>query len=139
LAGETLEAILSSFASNGSHYIAVMAYLSRLTDSDIMEIRGNLASISGKPSTFGWAPRFLHSTGQFHKGGQPNGSFIQITGESQTDLAIPTEGFTFHQLLLAQAEGDRQALESREFPLLSIHLKKRREGIRELLLATKAR
>ena len=135
---KTLKEILSAFAGNDSHYIATMAYLNRFSDMEITGIRENLALLSKKPTTFGWGPRFLHSTGQFHKGGQPNGSFFQITGESENDLPIPGEKFTFQQLLIAQAQGDGQALMSRGFPFITIHLKNRKEGIRELLLATQA-
>jgi glucose-6-phosphate isomerase len=77
----------------------------------------------------------LHSTGQFHKGGQPNGSFLQITGDSEFDLAIPEADFTFQNLLMAQAIGDGEALTSRNLPLVRIHLKNRSAGIEELLTA----
>ena len=115
-----------------------MAYLDRHGDNVISEIRETLAAKSGRGVTFGWGPRFLHSTGQFHKGGEHNGIFLQITGESELDLAIPGKDFTFHTLLMAQALGDGQALESRGLPLIRIHLKNRSAGIKELLEAVKA-
>ena len=96
-------------------------------------MRPFVAAITGAGTTFGWGPRFLHSTGQFHKGGQRNGAFIQITGENQIDLAIPGKEFTFHTLLMAQALGDGQALSSREFPLIRIHLKNRTRGVVRVL------
>jgi glucose-6-phosphate isomerase len=98
-------------------------------------LREAIAAKSNVGVTFGWGPRFLHSTGQFHKGGQPNGSFLQITGDSEFDLAIPEADFTFQNLLMAQAMGDGEALTSRNLPLVRIHLKNRSAGIEELLTA----
>jgi glucose-6-phosphate isomerase len=110
-----------------------MAYLNRTADFPILGIRSLLASKTRIGTTFGWGPRFLHSTGQFHKGGTPNGIFIQITGDSKEDLAIPGKDFTFQRLLMAQALGDASAIESRNFPLMRIHLLNREAGIAELL------
>ena len=112
-----------------------MAYLARGIDDEITKSRALIASKSGRGTTFGWGPRFLHSTGQFHKGGQHNGAFIQITGENATDLAIPQKDFSFHTLLMAQALGDGQALADRSFPLMRIHLKNRSRGIAAILAA----
>ena len=125
--------ILEKFLQPHSTYIAVMAYLTRGVDDEVIKIRELLADKTKRGVTFGWGPRFLHSTGQFHKGGQLNGAFIQITGENHQDLAIPGRDFSFHKLLMAQALGDGQALTSRDLPLLRIHLKNRKTGIAELL------
>lgn len=114
-------------------YLAVMAYLDRNNDSQISGMRNLLASNLDIGVTFGWGPRFLHSTGQFHKGGSQNGAFIQITGASSKDLEIPGREFSFHTLLMAQALGDAAAISSRNFPLLRIHLKDRKLGISEIL------
>jgi len=130
---QSLAGQLSDFLEVKAHYFATMAYLHRGTNDAIAEIRSLIAAKSGRASTFGWGPRFLHSTGQFHKGGQLNGAFIQITGENLSDLAIPGREFTFHTLLMAQALGDGEALASRSLPLLRIHLKDRTAGIAELL------
>ena len=110
-----------------------MAYLARGVNDEISATRELVAALSGRGTTFGWGPRFLHSTGQFHKGGQHNGAFIQITGENQIDLAIPGRDFSFHTLLMAQALGDGQALESRGFPLIRLHLKNRTRGVVRVL------
>lgn len=126
---------LTDFFAHPSHYIAIMAYLSRGIDDGANQLRQLVATKSGKGTTFGWGPRFLHSTGQFHKGGQHNGAFLQITGENIRDLAIPQQNFSFHTLLMAQALGDGQALSDRKFPLLRIHLKKRDLGLAALLEA----
>jgi len=126
---------LNDFFAQSSHYIAIMAYLARGIDNQAPLIRELVAHKSGKGTTFGWGPRFLHSTGQFHKGGQHNGAFLQITGENTTDLTIPQQNFSFHTLLMAQALGDGQALSDRKFPLVRIHLKKREAGLTMLLAA----
>jgi glucose-6-phosphate isomerase len=110
-----------------------MAYLSRGSDDHILKIRSLVAKKTNKPTTFGWGPRFLHSTGQFHKGGQPNGGFIQITTESDVDVQIPNKPYTFSQLIQAQALGDAQALTERKLPLIRIHLKNRSKGIKKLI------
>lgn len=110
-----------------------MAYLTRGSENEIVKIRALIAKRTNKPTTFGWGPRFLHSTGQFHKGGQPNGGFIQITAESDVDIEIPNKPYTFSQLILAQALGDAQALTERKLPLLRIHLKNRSTGINKLI------
>jgi glucose-6-phosphate isomerase len=115
-----------------------MAYLDRQDDEKISELRAILATKSGKPTSFGWGPRFLHSTGQFHKGGQKNGSFLQITGETSTDYEIPGRDFTLRTLLFAQAIGDNRALATRKYPLLRLHLQNRSAGINELLAAAKS-
>ena len=124
---------LNSVVKGDSHYIAIMAYLSRGIDEQAPKLRELIAAKSGKGTTFGWGPRFLHSTGQFHKGGQPNGAFLQITGENKADVAIPHQSFSFHTLLMAQALGDGQALSDRKFPLVRIHLKDREKGLAHLL------
>jgi len=110
-----------------------MAYLTRGTDDEITKLRPQISNKTGKPTTFGWGPRFLHSTGQFHKGGQPNGSFIQITADSIVDIDIPNQPYTFSQLIMAQALGDAKALTERDLPLIRLHLKNRSAGITKLL------
>jgi glucose-6-phosphate isomerase len=91
-------------------YLAVMAYLDRFGDASIEGVRAALAAAAGRPVTFGWGPRFLHSTGQYHKGGPANGSFLQITGAVTDDLPVPDRVYTFGGLQAAQAAGDRLAL-----------------------------
>jgi glucose-6-phosphate isomerase len=131
----SLQEFISAIPDDG--YIAIMAYLDRIDDVQITELRKILAAKSKRPVTFGWGPRFLHSTGQFHKGGQRNGAFLQITGKCEIDFAIPGKNFGFETLLMAQALGDGRALESRSYPLLRLHLNSRRDGIGELLEAAR--
>jgi glucose-6-phosphate isomerase len=135
-ATEALSQLISQIPEGG--YIAVMAYLDRKDDVAIAELRAILASKSGRPVTFGWGPRFLHSTGQFHKGGQQNGVFLQITGDVKKDIAIPGQNFGFKTLIAAQALGDGKALASRKYPLLRFNCTNRAMGISELLAAAKA-
>jgi glucose-6-phosphate isomerase len=124
---------LATFFAKDSHYVAIMAYLARGINDEITSAREVIADATGRGTTFGWGPRFLHSTGQFHKGGQHNGAFVQITGESHVDLAIPGKDFSFHTLLMAQALGDGEALTSRGFPVIRIHLKNRERGVVKVL------
>jgi glucose-6-phosphate isomerase len=138
--GNTLTAALKNLiaTTDADGYIAIMAYLDRQDDVAISELRSILSNKSGRPVSFGWGPRFLHSTGQFHKGGQQNGSFLQITGVNKNDYAIPGRDFGFTTLLMAQAVGDSRALAARKYPLLRLHLQDRSAGINQLLAAAKA-
>ena len=85
-ATESADVVLKDLLSKVDGYIAILAYLDRKEDIALIELRKILAEKSGKPVTFGWGPRFQHSTGQFHKAGQPNGSFLIITADSNEDL-----------------------------------------------------
>ena len=135
--GQSLKDALATFIEDvkDGGYIAIMAYLDRRDDLKISQLRAVLAEKSGHPTSFGWGPRFLHSTGQFHKGGQKNGSFLQITGETSIDYEIPGRPYTLRTLLLAQAIGDNRALATRKYPLLRLHLQNRSAGIDEILAA----
>lgn len=124
---------LSEFLQLPVNYFAVMAYLTRGDDDEITKLRALISKNTRKPTTFGWGPRFLHSTGQFHKGGQPNGAFIQITSDSLVDIQIPNQHYSFAQLIMAQALGDAKALTERNLPLIRLHLKNRRTGITKLI------
>ena len=114
-------------------YLAVMAYLDRLTDEDAAGLRARLARRTRHPVTFGWGPRFLHSTGQFHKGGPQVGAFLQVTAAPDGKVDVPGRPFDLATLQAAQAAGDRQALLSRGRPFLRLHLTDRAAGLRRLL------
>lgn len=126
-----IQALLKTLPDNG--YLAVQAYFDRLTWTELEDARPLLASITGRPTTFGWGPRFLHSTGQFHKGGTPVGSFLQITAASDTDLDIPGGDFTFGELISAQADGDAQVLREHDRPVLQLRLTDRETGVSQVL------
>lgn len=127
---DAVQALLGQLGADG--YLSVQAYLDRITHAPLEGIRDELAAVSGRPVTFGWGPRFLHSTGQFHKGGPAIGVFLQITAASSTDLEIPERPFTFGQLIAAQASGDAQVLEGHGRPVLRLHLTERAAGVAQL-------
>jgi glucose-6-phosphate isomerase len=131
--GGVISALLGAIPANG--YLAVMAYLDRIHDVAAATVRDALASRTAHPVTFGWGPRFLHSTGQYHKGGPPVGVFLQVTGAIEFDIEVPGRPFSFGRLQLAQALGDSQAIESRSRPLVRLHLTDRAAGIDQLLTA----
>jgi len=110
-------------------YVAVMAYLDRLALPDLARTRGSLAVRTRRPVTFGWGPRFLHSTGQFHKGGPAEGVYIQITGEPQQDLDVPGKDYSFGTLVAAQAAGDARVLADHGRPVLRLHLTELATGV----------
>jgi transaldolase/glucose-6-phosphate isomerase len=89
--------------------------------------------------TLGYGPRFLHSTGQLHKGGSDRCRFLQIVDEPGEDVAVPETSFTFGTLIRAQAEGDRQALEQRGRKVLRLQLGRDDDaGLRKVLAALEA-
>ena len=137
-AADTVSAALAALcaAIPDRGYLAIMAYLDRLKDASALNLRGELARVTGRAVTFGWAPRFLHSTGQYHKGGPPIGAFLQITAEPDASVPVPGRPYDFATLQAAQAAGDRQALAQRNRPLLHLHLTDRAAGLGQLLEAT---
>jgi len=115
-----LAALESTLGERG--YVAVMAYLDREANPALPSVRSSIASRTARPTTFGWGPRFLHSTGQLHKGGAPIGVFLQITGTFADDLEIQGRPFTFGQLIAAQAQGDAAVLADHDRPVLILTL-----------------
>ena len=88
----------------------------------IQDIRLHLRNALRVATTTGYGPRFLHSTGQLHKGGGDNGVFLQITADNHTDVPLPGEVFSFGILKQAQALGDFQSLASRGRRAIRVHL-----------------
>lgn len=129
-ATDAVSALLAQLGSDG--YLSVQAYFDRLAYAQLEGVRDELAAVSGRPVTFGWGPRFLHSTGQFHKGGPAIGVFLQVTAASAQDLAIPERPFTFGELIAAQAAGDAQVLSEHGRPVLRLHLTDRAAGVAQL-------
>jgi glucose-6-phosphate isomerase len=113
-------------------YLAVMAYLDRPALPELADVRHTLAVRTRRPVTFGWGPRFLHSTGQFHKGGPGVGVFLQITDEPREDLAVPGRDFSFGTLVSAQAAGDARVLAEHGRPVLRLHVTDLDEGLSRL-------
>lgn len=105
-------------------YVAINAYVER-TDAVhaiFQRIRTAIGHKLQVATTLGYGPRFLHSTGQLHKGGPNSGVFIQITCDDSADLPIPGESYSFGVLKAAQALGDMQSLTSRNRRVIRIHL-----------------
>lgn len=103
-------------------YVALQAYVDRGALPQLSGLRELVAADSGRPTTFGWGPRFLHSTGQFHKGGPAEGVFVQILESADVDLEIPGRPFTFGELIRAQAAGDAQVLAAHGRPVVTLTL-----------------
>ncbi|GII87599.1 glucose-6-phosphate isomerase [Sphaerisporangium siamense] len=148
-------ALLEQIPDRG--YLAILAFLDReaafdvpvpqeasfeeITDiwaaHDPATLQGLLAFRTDHPVTFGWGPRYLHSTGQYHKGGPQNGVFLEITGAVEEDLQVPGRPYTLGRLQLAQALGDLDALRGRGRPVVRLHLTDRKAGVRHLLDAAR--
>lgn len=115
-----LDALWARIPDGG--YVAIQAYADRLELPQLTGLRELVAADSGRPATFGWGPRFLHSTGQYHKGGPANGVFVQILEQTDVDLEIPGRPFTFGQLIQAQAAGDAAVLAGHGRPVVTLTL-----------------
>ena len=133
---EAVTALLGQVGERG--YVAVMAYLDRLEDADLAECRRALAKRTERPTTFGWGPRFLHSTGQFHKGGPPVGVYLQITSAPHEDLPVPGRDFTFGKFIAAQAGCDAQLLADHGRPVVRLHLTEHDAGLAQVRKALQA-
>jgi transaldolase/glucose-6-phosphate isomerase len=107
---EALRALLSD--ANPPHYVAVLGYLpySAEVDAAVEELRETIRAATGAAATFGYGPRFQHSTGQLHKGGPPTGRFLQLVCDPERDAEIPGAGYSFGTLCAAEAAGDLQTL-----------------------------
>jgi hypothetical protein len=118
----TLEALLGE--ATPPRYVALMAYAKPSPEfgEAIGELRATIRDATRATTTFGYGPRFLHSTGQFHKGGPPNGLFLQLVHDGEEDLEIPGVGYTFGTLKNAQATGDLQTLRDHGLPAERVRL-----------------
>ena len=97
--------------------------------AELADVRNTLAHRVRRPVTFGWGPRFLHSTGQFHKGGPAEGVYVQISADPVEDLAVPGKDYTFGRLIASQAAGDAQVLADHGRPVLRLHLTDVESGV----------
>jgi RpiB/LacA/LacB family sugar-phosphate isomerase len=117
-------------------YLAIQAYLAPTADtwSRLQELRTLLRDRLKIATTVSFGPRYLHSTGQLHKGGRANGLFVQITGEDREDMAIPGMGYGFSTFKAAQALGDLQALREAGRRVVRVHLTgKQTQGVEQLV------
>lgn len=103
-------------------YISIHAYLDRVAHPEASSVREKFALASSRPTTFGWAPRFLHSTGQYHKGGPAQGLYVQLVSRASTDIAVPGRDFTLGELIASQAAGDAEVLAAHNRPVLTFTL-----------------
>jgi transaldolase/glucose-6-phosphate isomerase len=105
-------------------YIALMGYVTPSVEFDeaVAELRATLMERTKLATTFGYGPRFLHSTGQLHKGGPPVGRFLSLICDSDADVEIPGEPFSFRTLKNAQALGDLETLRTHKLPAEIVRL-----------------
>ncbi|HLO36027.1 MAG TPA: hypothetical protein VK194_08090, partial [Candidatus Deferrimicrobium sp.] len=115
-------------------YLALQAFIAptAATEASLGRIRALLRDATRCATTAGFGPRFLHSTGQLHKGGTPSGWFLQLTSDHPVDRPIPGWPYTFGRLIDAQAEGDFAAIESHDLPILRVHLTDPERGLAAL-------
>jgi len=111
--------VLGSLAGDRG-YIALCVFAPREAEESWRECAGQLEHRTGRPVTVGFGPRFLHSTGQLHKGGAPEGVFLQVIQSTETEVAIPGRDFGFWQLLKSQAHGDARVLSESGQPVISV-------------------
>ena len=111
-------------SASGGDYLALQAFIppAAQTTTTLQEIRHRLRDRLHLATTFGYGPRFLHSTGQFHKGGPNTGLFLQIVDQPADDLDVPETDYSFGKLIAAQALGDYQALVGRDRRVLRVQL-----------------
>jgi transaldolase/glucose-6-phosphate isomerase len=118
------EADLTGWLTESAGYCAIQAFLAPrpTTDERLERLRRALGRHAGVAATAGYGPRFLHSTGQLHKGGPAGGCFLQLVDQPAADVEIPGTELSFGRLLRAQADGDAAALAQRGGGLLRIDL-----------------
>ena len=131
ISAEDYEELITAFKSwidqaKKGDYLAIQAYLSPTlkTTTTLKKIRLVLLNYTKLATTLGYGPRFLHSTGQLHKGGPNTGLFLQLIDEPDEDLKVPETNYTFRTLIQAQALGDYQALTQLKRRVLRINLKR---------------
>ena len=137
LSGASAEAFLRTLER--PDYFGLLAYLppdEPMFEDVLQEFRAQVAATTGCATMFGYGPRYLHSTGQLHKGGANNGVFIVLTAEPTQDLPIPDEPFSFGVLEMAQAVGDFQSLDKTGRRAMHVHLPHRDPNLLRQVLAT---
>jgi len=119
---EALRALLGGTAP--PRYVAIMGYVqpSGELDAAVGELRALIRDRTRTATTFGYGPRFLHSTGQLHKGGPPKGAFLQLLHDGGEDVDVPGAGYSFDTLKNAQAIGDLETLRSHGLPAERVRL-----------------
>jgi hypothetical protein len=119
-AGDVAEIVSSGPPS----YVAIMGYVQPTAEFDeaVQELRAAIRDATKQTTTFGYGPRFLHSTGQLHKGGPQTGRFLQLIHDGPDDVEVPGESYTFTTLKHAQADGDLETLRAHGLPAARVTL-----------------
>ena len=106
------------------HYVAILGFVapSAEVDEAVTGLRGAIRDSTKATTTFGYGPRYLHSTGQFHKGGPPVGRFLELVHDGDEDAEIPDAGYGFAHLKNAQAIGDLLTLRDHGLPAVQVRL-----------------
>lgn len=128
--GKDLKAVLT-----GNDYLAVLPYMhnSDETDKVFVSLKDKLLTETGHAVLFGYGPRYLHSTGQLHKGDGNHGVFLIVSADGETEVKIPGEKYSFNDLVNAQALGDFKALAEKGRRVIKVHIKKPVcEGLKKL-------
>jgi hypothetical protein len=102
-------------------YVAIQAFIDPERERELQPL-ADRARATGCVVTVGLGPRYLHSTGQLHKGGPPTGHFIQVVDDTGKDVSIPKRKFGFRRLIEAQAAGDYESLKARGRPVARVRL-----------------
>ena len=125
---------LLGHARAGTDYVALLAYLSKdpPIEARLQAIRARIGAATGAATTLGFGPRFLHSTGQLHKGGPDSGVFLQLTADPSKDLPIPGWAESFGILIAAQALGDLASLQKRGRRAMRLHVGDLEAGLARL-------
>lgn len=125
VSADSVEGLLAALINGtaAGDYIALLAYVPMHAEYRVAleEIRRRIRHATRRAVTLGYGPRYLHSTGQYHKGGPANGVFLQITWNDPVDVPIPGQPYTFKTLFDAQAAGDLEALENKGRRVLRLH------------------
>ncbi|MFV1987329.1 MAG: hypothetical protein ACC682_08600 [Gemmatimonadota bacterium] len=117
-------------------YVAIQAYLPGGGAEELESLtalRKAITAATGAATTLGYGPRFLHSTGQLHKGGPGSGVFLQLADDAGAHVPVPGTEYTFHQLIRAQARGDFEAMEERGRRVMRVRVAPPSEGISRLI------
>lgn len=133
-----IQVLAAQFAgTEAGDYFAILAYLTptSATEDRLRDIQRHLRHVTKRATTIGYGPRYLHSTGQLHKGGANNGVFLQLTTRLAEDVAIPNAPFSFGTLFQAQAAGDIQALQAHKRRVIRLHSASSEEDLFKVISA----
>jgi hypothetical protein len=115
----SLEELLA--AAEPPNYVAIQAFIDPIREAELQPLVDR-AHATGCVVTRGLGPRYLHSTGQLHKGGPPTGLFVQVVDDTGGEIPIPNQFFGFGRLIRAQAEGDYRSLRERGRKIVRVRL-----------------